>query len=237
MVREYKRIWDSSPVLRRFYRDIWAWAWEEVTLKPVVELGGGAGLMRERYPELFSTDLLPFPNTTLQCDATRLPFRPESVGCFVGIAFFHHCTALRTLLEEAQTALQPGGRMVLIDPYISPLSRWIYRFATDEAVDLSEKPLETQAANAGNPLLDANVARATLVFLREREAYDRLFPAFQIKSVECINFFRHIAAGSCVQQFPAAPLVYPPACLVDRLLHPIRRYTGMCMKVVLEKTP
>ena len=238
MIQQYRVIWNSNPTLRKFYTNLWEWAIKECTSGPIVELGGGAGFIRDYYPDIISTDLLPFPESNLQCNATQLPFKENSVGCFIGIAFFHHCPNLRILFNEILAALKPGGCFVIIDPYISILSRWIFALATDETVDLGESPLENDYDddNQINPLLDANVARATIVFIRQKKLYDALFPNLQVQSIEHINLFRHIAAGSCVQQFPCASFLYPPACIVDRLLQPVSLYTGMCMKVVLKKT-
>ncbi len=235
MIQQYRTIWDSNPTLKKFYANLWEWGIKECTIGPIVELGGGAGLIRDYNPNIITTDLLPFPESNMQCNATQLPFKENSVGCFLGIAFFHHCPNPSALFEEIYFALKPGGCFVIIDPYISFLSRWIYKIATDEAVDLNESPFDNNYHHENNPLLDANVARATIVFFSQRKKYDTLFPQLRVHSIECINLFRHIAAGSCVQQFPLAPVFYPPAKLLDELLYPLRMYTGMCMKVVLQK--
>lgn len=235
MVRQYRDIWARDAVLRAFYAYLWDLGLQGVSTEPVVELGGGAGFIREFYPKVISTDILPFPESNLQCDATRLPFRKDSIGCFIGVAFFHHCTRPADLIGEVFNALKPGGYLVIVDPYISVLSRWIYRYATDEDVDLNECPLDPRPDNPVNPLLDANVARATLVFMRQRDRYQEMFPQFPIVRLECMNLFRHIPAGSCVQKFPMAPCFYPPTCALDVLLSPLRKWTGMVMRVVLQK--
>lgn len=235
MMLQYRRIWDSSPVLRRFYRDLWGMAMTEVRDRPVVEIGGGAGLIREYYPEVITSDYHFTPWTNLVCDASRLPFSPESVGSYVAVAFFHHCVNPRRLFEEILRTLVPGGRCVIVDPYFGTIAPLIYRYGTDETFDLTEPPFETEARVSARPLLEANVARATVVFERHRSLFEQTFPSLRIASIEHVNLFRHIAAGSFVQKSPFPDWFYSLTRLLDTALIPVSRYTGICMKVVLEK--
>ncbi len=54
------------------------------TLKVIVELGAGTGAFRNRFlPEAFTTDLRAADGIDLLADATKLPFKQESVDEFV----------------------------------------------------------------------------------------------------------------------------------------------------------
>ena len=236
MTQEYRGVWDSEPVLRRFYRDLWGMAMSPVTGAPVVELGGGAGFIRECYPEVITTDLNRFPSTQLVCNATRLPFETESVGNFIAVAFFHHCVDPKLLFDEVQRVLKPGGRFVILDPYISPLARLIYTFGTEEDCDLSEPPFGVTVGKAGVPLLEANIAKATIIFKKNRPLFERLYPNLRIVALDKINLFRHLIAGSCVQKSPFPRCLYPIAAFADSVLEPVSSFTAIALRVVLEKT-
>jgi len=235
MAREYRGIWDSDPVLRRFYRDIWDMSVSQINGAPVVELGGGAGLIREYHPDVITTDLNRFPSTQLVCNATRLPFQSESVGGFLAVAFFHHCVDPKPLFDEVQRALKRGGRFVIFDPYISPLSRLVYALGTEEDCDLAEPPFAAATGRAGVPLLEANIAKATIIFKKYRQLFETTYPSLRIVSVDRINLLRHIVAGSCVQKSPFPSWLYPVAELADRALSPVSALTAVSVRVVLEK--
>ncbi|MCP4639472.1 MAG: class I SAM-dependent methyltransferase [bacterium] len=237
MIVHYRKVWKDSPVLRRFYSDVWHWGMQELEARsPVVELGGGAGLIREVYPEVITSDILPFAWTNLVCDASALPLASDSVGGMICTGFFHHCVNPGRLFEEVQRVLRPGGRFIILDPWVTPLGRVIYHFGSEEGLDLDEAPFEEEERTNPRPLLEANIARATVIFKRNRATFEARFPRLKIVKIETANLFRHLAAGSCVQKSPFPPWCYPLASLADRLLHPIRSLTGMSARIVLEKS-
>ena len=235
MIRFYKEIWDGDPVLRRLYQDLWARGMVWLQGQPIVELGGGGGFIRECYPDVIASDLLPYPWTSLLCDATRLPFRDASVSGYISVAFFHHCPSPWRLFQEIDRTLKPGGRMVILDPAATPFFRLVRPLSTPESLGLSEFPFERDELVQEHPLLEANVARATLVFERYVDIFKREFPRLEILSTETTNCFTHFVAGSFNQKSPFPAWCYPVAQWADRLLHPVRRWTGLLMTIVLQK--
>jgi len=45
-----------------------------------------------------------------------------------------------TFLLEAQRILLPGGRLILVEPWVTPFSYFIYRYIHQEDCDLSAHP-------------------------------------------------------------------------------------------------
>ena len=75
--------------------------------------------------------------------------------------------------------LEPSGRVIVLDPYCSPVSTFAYRHFHRELTDLHRPAFDDDAEVAGSPL-DSNQARATLVFFRELGRFQELWPAFRV---------------------------------------------------------
>jgi SAM-dependent methyltransferase len=146
-LEEHRRLWASKPVLARVYAP-----WFELLLAEappagrVVEVGAGPGTLRpfarERRPDLawLATDLEPLPWNQVAADASRLPVRDGSVHAILGLDVLHHLSDPRAFFRDAARALAPGGRLALVEPWISPLSFVVYRFFHEEDCSLTVDP-------------------------------------------------------------------------------------------------
>jgi hypothetical protein len=79
----------------------------------------------------------------------------------------------RCLFDGAVRSLRPGGRMIMLEPWVTPFSRLIYGFAHHE-------PFAPAAGDwgfaAGDRLLAANGALPWIVFERDRSRFEAEFP-------------------------------------------------------------
>lgn len=136
---EHRRLWATKPLLARVYAP-----WFEALLAEaahagrVVEVGAGPGTLRafarERRPDLgwLATDLEPCPWNDVAADAGRLPVRGGIADAVLGLDVLHHLPDPAAFFAEASRVLRPGGRLALVEPWISPLSWPIYRFLHEE---------------------------------------------------------------------------------------------------------
>jgi SAM-dependent methyltransferase len=112
----------------------------------VVEVGAGPGTLRpfarERRPDLrwLATDLEPVPWNDVAADAGRLPLRSGCADLVVGLDVLHHLEQPAAFFRDVARVLQPGGRLALVEPWISPLSWPIYRFLHEEECRLGVDP-------------------------------------------------------------------------------------------------
>ena len=95
---------------------------------------------------------------------------------------FHHLARPARFFDEASRVLMPGGRIVILDPYCSPISTLAYRRFHHERTDLSAGAFEDDATIAAEPLA-SNQARSTLAFFRHEEELSADGPA----SPSCID--------------------------------------------------
>jgi SAM-dependent methyltransferase len=128
-----------KPVLAEVYRP-----WFDTLLDLVppggraLEVGAGPGFLqaraRTRRPDirLVTTDLLPTAWNHVVADALRLPVRTSSVDTLIGLDFVHHLARPAAFFAEAARVLTPGGRLGVIEPWVTPLSFPVYRWLHQE---------------------------------------------------------------------------------------------------------
>lgn len=154
----HREIWADRPELRWVYHSWFDELLQQVAgRQPVVEVGGGPGFFKEYYPQLISTDVTGAPWLDVACDACVLPFRSESIGALVMVDVLHHLERPLDFLTEAARVLRPGGRLAVIEPWLTPLSYLIYRFLHHERCE-AEIDLASPFGPAQEDAWDGNAA-------------------------------------------------------------------------------
>ena len=118
----------DKKFLRRIYEEWYtalAGALPEVQ-GPVLELGSGAGFLREYIPDLVTSDVFPVPDVSIVLDAHALPFSDHSLRAIVMTNVLHHLARPRCFFAEAARCVKPGGAILMIEPWVTPWSRLVY---------------------------------------------------------------------------------------------------------------
>ncbi|MFI5183629.1 MAG: class I SAM-dependent methyltransferase [Vicinamibacteria bacterium] len=145
-LEEHRRLWSRKPVLALVYR-----VWFESLLGAIstsgriLEVGAGPGFLaefarRSRAARWIATDVLEAPWNDLVADALRLPARDGTIDAVVGLDVIHHLAEPERFFEEAARVLAPGGRLAVVEPWITPFSYPIYRFLHQEGCDTRLDP-------------------------------------------------------------------------------------------------
>lgn len=138
IVRQHRTIWAARPELRAVYQEWFAQLLRRVEgLHPIVEIGTGPGFFKEYFPQLISTDVISTSYVDVVCDAGFLPFQSGSVGALVMVDVLHHLPQPLEFLAEASRILHPGGRIAMIEPWITVPSYLLYRYFHHEACSLA----------------------------------------------------------------------------------------------------
>ncbi len=208
-------------MIREIYRTYYERIAAACTPGPTLELGGGAGHSRDFIPNLTSADILPAPWLDVACDAQYMPFRDESFSNIVLLDVLHHIPRPLLFLSEAARVLHRGGRLVILDPAITPLSWPFYRFLHHEPVDLSVDPLSEDTAASEDDPFDSNQAFASLLFGRHRRRFEQSVNLFDIVTLRRFSFIAYPLSGGFKAWSLLPVAAIKPIMKLEDLLEPV----------------
>jgi len=192
---EYRKVWDSKPVLRAVYSDFYRRIAERLVEGPTLEIGGGSGNLKAFAPDVISSDIVPAPWLDLVCDAQAIPVGNETLSNIVMVDVLHHVERPIRFLNEAARTLRAGGRLVLCEPAITAVSYPFYRWFHPEPVDMRADPFADGPLNPDRDPWDANQAIPTLMFHKNRDALAAALPALHVTAADRFSFLAYPASG------------------------------------------
>lgn len=232
---QHKTVWEQKPILRVLYSD---WYREIVKwLQPgrTLEVGGGTGNLKEFFPGVLCTDVVRLSWLNAVADAQFLPFSTNSFANIVLFDTLHHIENVRLFLDEAVRTLQPRGRLVIIDPYISWFSWPIYHFLHPEPVDFSQDPLQLRLPKGDRKPFDANQAVSTILFERSYGVFRKQYPQFEMRLRKRIAFFAYPLSGGFEHPSMLPLKLVRPVLALERTFQFLSRFLAFRILVVLEK--
>jgi SAM-dependent methyltransferase len=233
---EHRIVWKNKPVLREIYRDYFRRIAGQCISGKTLEIGSGSGNLKEYMHEVVSTDIVPNSWLDVAADAQSLPFANESFANVVGIDVLHHIERPRRFLAEADRVLQPGGRLILIEPAITPGSWFFYHYVHPEPVVMDTDPLEDGLLDPDRQAFDANQAIPTLLFSRYRDQIEALFPLLKIKMSKHLSLFAYPLSGGFQPWSFIPTFAVNPVLRFENVVAPwLGRWIGFRLFIVVEK--
>ncbi len=232
-LRRHRAIWAVRPELRGVYHEWFGQLLDRVRgLTPVVEIGGGPGFFKEFAPHLISMDVLPNPWVDVSCDAGALPLRTGTVGALVMVDTLHHLSFPLEFIREAVRVLRPGGRLAMLEPWITPFSYLLYRFLHHEdcrlGVDLA-RPFDGVDKRA----LDGNAAIPFALF---KHLNDPPHPLRLIRAEPFVGL-PYLVTFGFKRTRPLPGVLVGFAQAMERWTGPIRKLAASRIVAVWEKSP
>lgn len=199
-----------------------------------IEIGAGVAPIRDSFPDVLATDIVPGPGLDLVLNAEQMNLPDGSVRALFGQNCFHHFPHPTRFFEELERVLVPGGGVILLEPYYGPFAAVLFRrmFRT-EGYDRDFPSWETPACG---PMNGANQALSYIVFQRDRAEFERRFPHLEIVHQEtCGNYLMYLLSGGLNfrQLWPgwAASVLW----LFQKLLSPFDRWLALHHVVVIQR--
>ena len=235
-IAEHGRQWQQKPALRAIYLDLYRRMAAQLKSGATLEIGGGAGIFKDFAPDVVTTDILAAPWLDLVADAQALPFTAGSFDNIVMFDVLHHIEFPLRFLSEAQRILRPGGRIIMVEPGISPVSWVFYKLLHPEPVIMADDPLTDGTPQKGRDAFAANQAIPSNLVGRDRHRLRAAFPQFTVKRAEWLSLLAYPLSGGFKpwSLIPAA-LVTPVLALENILAPLLGRLAGFRLLAVIEK--
>ena len=224
----------DKKFLRKIYDDWYGLIRSRIPSGPggVLELGSGAGYFQEFVPSVIRSEVFVCRNAQLVADARTLPFVDGCLKALVMTDVFHHIPDVRTFLKEAVRCLKPGGRLTMIEPWVSPWSKAVFGH-------LHHEPFLPQAKEwtipISGPLSGANGAIPWIVFHRDRAQFAAEFPQLQFREIRPIMPLVYLISGGVAMRDLIPGQLYGPCRFVENVLTPFVNWTAMFALIDIEK--
>lgn len=194
LIKIQQQIIQKKPFLRYVYQEWYQMIAASLPMGPgtVLEIGSGPGFLHKFIPDLVTSDIADGRDITLRLDGSRLPFKHNSLRAIVMTDVLHHVFEPRHFFLEASRSIRPGGAMVMVEPWTTLWSRFIYTFFHHEPFNPEAREWEI---SRNGPLPRANGALPWIIFIRDREKFRQEFPQWEIQTVQPIMPFCYLVSG------------------------------------------
>ncbi len=226
-----RRIIQEKGFLRKIYEEWYSSLTMEIPdgQGGILEIGSGAGFLRKFVPGLVTSE---FIASEVDCilDAQQMPVSDHSLRGILMTNVLHHIPRPALFLSEASRCVRPGGVLAMIEPWVSPWSRLVYRKLHHEHFEPEAKEWEFKSLG---PVSSANGALPWIIFERDRERFERNFPMWEIRIIKPMMPFVYLLSGGVSIRFSMPSLSYRIIRAVEDLVRPWRDSLAMFAKIVL----
>jgi SAM-dependent methyltransferase len=145
-----------------------------------LEIGSGGGFLKDLVPNVITSDIMKLPHVDMEFSAEEMPFKDNELDGIFMVNVLHHIPHPHLFFKEAQRTLKPGGKIIMVEPVNTLISRFIYK-------NFHHEPFLTnggwEIASTG-PLSGANGAIPYIYMIRDRAKFEKEFPLLKIEKIQ-----------------------------------------------------
>ena len=238
-IHENRRHWERKPLLRQVYSQFGREIARRVDcMQPglIVELGSGMGHLKQHVPRCITSDVFPNPWLDRVENAYDLAFAEGTVSHMILFDVWHHLEYPGTALREFYRVLTGNGKVIIFDPAMGVLGRFVFGNFHHEPLGLHdeiqwEAPERFSRCSPGYYAAQGNASR-----IFGSTAFRERLRSWRIVEVAYFSALAYLGSGGF-----RGPQLYPTAALpvlnqVDSFLSGFPALASR-MLVVLEKQP
>jgi len=192
----HRQVWKEKPALSYYYTETF-FKRIKASCKngTILEVGSGPGFLKDFWNNILATDVVCMPWLDAVCDCEKMPFRDSVFDNLILIDVFHHLGSPAGFFEETNRVLKPGGKIIMIEPWITPLSYIFWRYVHHEQCErvpdswLGLHRLEKRP-------FDGNAYVPYQCFCRKnRASFSARWPNLKLEAIDLLGVFVYPLTG------------------------------------------
>lgn len=227
----HKTIIINNKFLNLIHKNFYKRIASNISQRPIIELGSGPGFIKKIIRGAITTDVIKGPEIDKVVNAEKLQFKSKSVGSIVMLNVFHHIKNPKRALSEMERCLINGGKIIMVEPWPTLFSKFIYQNFHHETFDTNLG----WKINGKGRMSDANGALPWIVFKRDVKKFKRMFPCLQIISIELHTPFKYLVSGNLSKPQLLPVSFYPIVDYFEKLISPLNKYLALFATIVITK--
>lgn len=234
---KHRKMWRSKRVLQTLYKDQFYRRLLENRAPGTknLEIGSGPGFFAEIDPSVWRTDILPSPWIDGAVDAHHLPIGNGALDNLLGMDVLHHFEHPVSFLKEAVRVLRPGGRIVLVEPWITAFSRFVYTYLHQEGCDMGLTPWldRVDGFSEHKQAFDGN---ASIPYLLIRHGVEQAVPELRLLKVERFSLFTYLLSLGFKRGNLLPGALYPLVYKIETTTRPVwNKFAALRALIIWER--
>lgn len=226
----------SKPFLKRIYVDWYVqfknYCEQQSVQGKIVEIGSGGGFLKDVYPQVITSDIMPLSVCDMQFSAEKMPFEEDTLKAIFMLNVLHHIPNNEAFFSEAQRTLVKGGFIYMIEPATTWFSKIIYKNFHHEPFD--EKASEWKFASKG-PLSDANGAIPWLIFKRDYKKFEQLFPELELINFQYHTPLKYLLSGGLSKPNLVPYFLFGVVSFIEKIISPLNSKIALFQTIIVRK--
>lgn len=233
---EHRTIVLSKPFLKQIHTDWYQQfkTYDEANTAngKIIEIGAGGGFLKDIYPKVITSDIMPLDCCDMQFSATEMPFENNSVKSIFMLNVLHHIPDNEAFFKEASRVLNKDGFIYMVEPANTFFSRFIYK-------NFHHEPFEENVADwkfeSKGPLSDANGALPYIIFKRDIQKFNQLFLDLELVAFKYHTPFKYLVSGGLSKPALVPFAFYKLINFIEKICSPILPYIAMFQTIIVKK--